>query len=58
MGRYALLSILAEIPFFRANGGHVVSATIYDLCCSKRLLPWTIFELGDDRMSLREFYLH
>ena len=22
------------------------------------MLPWTIFELGDDRMSLHEFYRH
>ena len=38
----------------------LLSATIYDLCCSKALLPWTIFELaiGDDRMSLSEFYRH
>ena len=36
----------------------LLSATIYDLCCSKALLPWTIFELDDDRMSLREFYHH
>ena len=35
---------------FRANGGHVVEC---DDCCSKTLLPWTIFELGDDRMSLQ-----
>ena len=36
----------------------LLSATIYDLCCSKALLPWTIFELGDDRMSFREFCRH
>ena len=36
----------------------MLCATIYDLCCSKTLLPWTIFELGDDRKSLHEFYYH
>ena len=36
----------------------LLSATIYDLWCSKTLLPWTIFELGDKRMSLREFFHH
>ena len=36
----------------------LLSVTIYDLCCSKALLQLTIFELGDDRMSLREFYRH
>ena len=35
----------------------MLSARRYDLYCSKTLLPWTIFELGDDRMSLRELYL-
>ena len=29
-----------------------------DLCCSKTLMSWTVFELGDNRMSLREFYHH
>jgi len=36
----------------------LLSLAIYDLCCAKTLLPWTIFELGDDRMSLRDFYRH
>ena len=36
----------------------LLSATDHDLCCSKAVLPWTIFELGDDRTSLGEFYRH
>ena len=36
----------------------LLSAAIYDFCCSKTLLPWTIFELGDDRICLHELYCH
>ena len=34
----------------------LLSVMIYDLCCSKTQ-PWTIFELGDDRMSFRELII-
>lgn len=31
---------------------------IYNWCCSKCCLPWTILELGGDHMSRCEFYHH
>ena len=34
----------------------LVNASIYDRCCSQTVLPWTIFVLGDDSLSLSDFY--
>ena len=34
----------------------LVSASVYDRCCSRSILPWTIFDVGDDSLSLRDFY--
>ena len=36
----------------------LVNANIYDCCCSQTVLPWTIFDLGDDSLSLSNFYEH
>ena len=41
---------------FSGQMADMLSVMIYDLCCSKTL-PWAIFELGDDRMSFREFII-
>ena len=29
---------------------------MFDRCCSKSILPWTIFDLGDATVSLGDFY--
>ena len=34
----------------------LVNASVYDRCCSQTVLPWTIFDLGDDSLSLSDFY--
>ena len=34
----------------------LVSASVYDRCCSRSILPWTIFDVGDDSLSLSDFY--
>ena len=34
----------------------LVSANVYDRCSSRSILPWTIFDVGDDCLSLSDFY--
>ena len=34
----------------------LVNASVYDRCCSQTVLSWTIFDLGDDSLSLSDFY--
>ena len=34
----------------------LVNASVYDRCCSQTVLPWTIFDVGDDGLSLSAFY--
>ena len=34
----------------------LVNASVYDRCCSRSILPWTIFDVGDDSLSLSDFY--
>ena len=34
----------------------LVNVSVYDRCCSQTVLPWTIFEVGDDSLSLSDFY--
>ena len=29
---------------------------MFDTCCSLTVVPWTIYGLQDDRISLQEFY--
>ena len=41
---------------FSGRMADMLSAMIYDLCCSKTLLPWTIFELGADIATSRNVY--
>ena len=36
----------------------LVNTSVYDRCCSQTVLPWTIFDLGDDSVSLSDFYEH
>ena len=36
----------------------LVNASVNDRCCSQTVLPWTIFDLGDDSLSLSDFYEH
>lgn len=46
------------------NSTHVVwsgsmvlwNASVYKIYCSRTIVPWTIFNLGSNRRSLREFY--
>ena len=35
----------------------VENSSVFDRCCSKSVLPWTIFDLGDSTVSLGDFYL-
>ena len=60
-----ILLMTSQIPFTSAMRPRfqgkcmtdmLLSVMIYDLCCSKTQ-PWTIFELGDDRMSFRELII-
>ncbi len=30
--------------------------SVFDSCCNKSLLAWTIYELKDERLSLQDFY--
>lgn len=32
------------------------NASVYKIYCSRTIVPWTIFNLGSNRRSLREFY--
>ena len=34
----------------------LVNASVYDRCCSQTVLSWTIFDVGDDSLSLSDFY--
>ena len=34
----------------------LVNVCVYDTCCSKSLLCWTILQSDDDRLTLAEFY--
>ena len=34
----------------------LVNASVYDRCCSRNVLSWTIFDVGDDSLSLSDFY--
>ena len=34
----------------------LINASVYDRCCSQTVLSWTIFDLGDDTLSLSDFY--
>ena len=52
------ISVLFVLQATIAVVEDLLTVTIYDLCCFKALLSWTIFELGDNRMSLCEFYHH
>ena len=33
----------------------LVSASVYDRCCSRSVFPWTIFDVEDDSLSLSGF---
>ena len=35
----------------------LVNSSMFDRCCSKSVLPWTIFDLRDSTVSLGDFYL-
>lgn len=34
----------------------LVNVSVYDRCCSQTVVPWTIFDVGDDSLSLSAFY--
>ena len=34
----------------------LVNASVYDRSCSQNVLSWTIFDVGDDSLSLSDFY--
>ena len=34
----------------------LVNASVYDRCCPRNVLSWTIFDVGDDSLSLSDFY--
>ena len=34
----------------------IVNVCVYDTCCSKSLLCWTILSSDDDRLTLAKFY--
>ncbi len=34
----------------------LVNVSVYDICCSKIVIPWTINDVDDDEMSLNGFY--
>lgn len=34
----------------------LVNVSVYDKCCSKIVLPWTISEIENDEMSINELY--
>ena len=34
----------------------LVNASVYDRGCSQTVLSWTIFDVGDDSLSLSDFY--
>ena len=51
-----------KIPLFRIQSfqetapNMLVNASVYDHYCSRSVLPWTIFDVGDDSLSLSGFY--
>ena len=34
----------------------LVSGSVYDGCCSRSILPWTISDVGYDSLSLSDIY--
>ena len=36
----------------------LVNVSIYDKCCSKIILAWTISEIPNDEVSIKEFFQH
>ena len=35
----------------------LVNSSVFNRCCSKSVLLWTVFDLGDSTVSLGDFYL-
>ena len=51
-----ILSFLMHVLLLAQVGMLLVNVCIYDMCCSKSLLRWTILQSDEDRLTLTKFY--